>query len=48
MCAKAVSEKKEEARKLWQEANELNLIFITIVRKSRTTNNFNQIFYWKL
>lgn len=36
MIAKAVPEKKEKARKLWQEANELNLIFTAIVRKSRS------------
>jgi len=35
MVAKAVPELKSEARKLWQEANELNLIFITIVKKSK-------------
>jgi len=27
--------KKDEARKLWREANELNLIFSSIVNKSR-------------
>ncbi len=35
MIAKAVPEQAEKARKLWQEANELNLIFITIVKNSR-------------
>ncbi len=35
MIAKAIPELKEEARKLWQEANELNLVFTTIVRNSR-------------
>jgi len=35
MIAKAVSEKKDKAKKLWQKANELNLIFITIVKNSR-------------
>jgi four helix bundle protein len=35
MIAKAVPEKAEMARKLWKEANELNLIFITIVKNSR-------------
>ena len=35
MIAKAVPEKKEEARRLWREANELNLIFVTIVKNSR-------------
>ena len=33
MIAVAVPELEEEARKLWQEANELNLIFNAIVRK---------------
>ena len=35
MIVKAVSDLKDEARELWQEANELNLIFTSIVRKSR-------------
>ena len=35
MIAKAVPEKKDRAKKLWREANELNLIFISIVKKSR-------------
>ena len=35
MIARAVPELKDEARKLWQEANELNLIFTSIVKKSR-------------
>jgi four helix bundle protein len=35
MIAKAVPELKTEARKHWQEANELNLIFSTIVKNSR-------------
>ena len=35
MITKAVPGLKNEARKLWQEANELNLIFNTIVNKSR-------------
>lgn len=38
MCAKASPENKGEARKLWQEANELNLIFITIIKNSRLKN----------
>ncbi|MBI3283013.1 four helix bundle protein [Candidatus Curtissbacteria bacterium] len=33
MIAVAVSELKEEARPLWQEAKELNLIFNTIYKK---------------
>jgi len=36
MIAKAVPELKEEARKLWREANELNLIFTAIIKKSRS------------
>ena len=35
MSAKAAPEHKQEARRLWREANELNLIFVTIVRNSR-------------
>lgn len=35
MVVKAVPYLKEEARPLWKEANELNLIFTSIVRKSR-------------
>jgi len=39
MLAKAVPELANEARILWKEANELNLIFTTIVIKSRKNNN---------
>lgn len=35
MIAKAAPELRDEARELWQEANELNLIFTSIVKKSR-------------
>ena len=35
MVSKATPELKDEARKLWREANELNLIFSSIVNKSR-------------
>lgn len=35
MIAKAVPELKNEAKTLWKEANELQLIFISIVKKSR-------------
>ena len=35
MVAKAVPELRDEAREYWQEANELNLIFSSIVNKSR-------------
>jgi len=36
MIAKAVPDLKDEAKKLWKESNELQLIFISIVKKSRT------------
>ena len=39
MIAKAVPELKEESKKHWKEANELNLIFSTIVIKSRKKKN---------
>lgn len=35
MVAKAVPELKAEARKLWKEANELNLIFSAIIINSK-------------
>lgn len=35
MMVKAVPEKINQARILWKEANELNLIFITIVKNSK-------------
>jgi four helix bundle protein len=35
MVATAMPELKDEARKYWKEANELNLIFSAIVSKSR-------------
>lgn len=41
MLAKTISELTElieEARRLWQEANELYLIFVTIVKNSRNRN----------
>jgi four helix bundle protein len=38
MCANAEPEKKDKARALWKEANELNLIFIAIVKKSKSKN----------
>ncbi|HYK08123.1 MAG TPA: four helix bundle protein [Candidatus Eisenbacteria bacterium] len=38
MLAKTTPELKESARILWQEANELNLIFTSIVKKSRLSN----------
>jgi len=39
MIAKAVPESKNEAKKLWQESNELQLIFISIIKKSRCNIN---------
>jgi len=39
MVAKACPELKEEARLLWQEANELLLIFSSIIRSSRSRND---------
>jgi len=38
MITRAVPEKQEKSRVLWQEANELNLIFTSIVKKSRNHN----------
>ena len=35
VIVKAVPELKADARSLWQEANELNLIFTSIVKKSK-------------
>jgi hypothetical protein len=35
MIAKAAPEKRDEARRLWQEAKELNLIFSAIYRGKR-------------
>lgn len=39
MVARAAPGLKCESRKLWQEANELNLIFVSIVKKSRDRKN---------
>jgi len=39
MIAVAVPQLKEEARILWQEAKELNLIFNAIVKKVKQRNN---------
>jgi four helix bundle protein len=38
MMAEGVPEMKEELKILWKEANELHLIFIAIVKKSRLNN----------
>ena len=39
MIAKAAPENSDEARVLWKEANELSLIFVTIVRNSKSKNS---------
>ena len=39
MIVKAVPELKEVAKQLWKESNELQLIFITIVKNSRNNKN---------
>ena len=39
MIAKAVPELKDESLKLWKEANELLLIFISIINKSKEKDN---------
>ncbi len=39
MIAKAVSELKDEAKILWKEANELQRIFIAIIKKSQANEN---------
>ena len=36
MIVKALPELKDEARKLWQEVNELQRIFISIIKKSKS------------
>jgi len=39
MIAKSNPEFNKKTRELWQEAHELNLIFISIVKKSKIRNN---------
>lgn len=39
MIAQAIPESKDEAKKLWKESHELQLIFISIVKKSRANKN---------
>jgi len=36
MTAKACPELKDEAKKIWKESNEQQLIFISIIKKSKT------------
>src|SRR3989338_3050831 len=43
MIVIAVPELKEEARRLWQEAKELNLIFNAIIRSSKNNDKFKSI-----
>jgi len=45
MAAKAVPECANEARKLWQEGHELNLIFVTIINNAKKKlENINKKF----
>jgi len=43
LLAKACPESKSIARVLWKEAHELNLIFITIIKKSQETEEKKKI-----
>ena len=43
MAVKVCPELKEEGRILWQEGHELNLIFTTIIKKSKETASKNKI-----
>lgn len=43
MLAKAVPTKADEARVLWKESHELNLIFVTIIKKSKINNLQNEV-----
>ena len=43
MIAKATPELKDEAKILWKESNELQLIFISIVKKSRINKDKSEI-----
>src|SRR4030042_3466175 len=42
MIAKAVPEFRDEVKRLWKESNELQLIFISIVKKSRANNQIKK------
>jgi four helix bundle protein len=44
MIAAAVPEQKDKARKLWQEARELNLIFSAIFRRTKDSNEASSDF----
>jgi four helix bundle protein len=39
MIVGALDDKKDEAKLLWKESNELQLIFISIIKKSRLNHN---------
>lgn len=39
MIVQAVQERRDDAQKLWQEAHELQLIFITIIHKARVNKD---------
>ncbi|MFZ2190170.1 MAG: four helix bundle protein [Candidatus Magasanikiibacteriota bacterium] len=43
MLSKVFPEQIQNGRKLWKEAHELNLIFTTIVKKARITEENNKI-----
>jgi four helix bundle protein len=43
MSARVCPELVQEARVLWKEANELNLIFVTIVKKSKDTEESKEL-----
>ena len=43
MIAKAMPALNDEARKFWKEANELHLIFISIVKKSKANSLVEKI-----
>ena len=43
MISKACPKFVDEGRKLWKEAHELNLIFMTIVTKAKKTENKKEL-----
>jgi len=44
MASRACPEFAEEARILWKEAHELNMIFMTIIKKAKITEQSKKIF----
>ena len=44
MASKAAPEHADEGRVLWKEAHELNMIFVTIVRKAKQTEEKKKLF----